>query len=67
MIDRETRDDRLFVSVADHVAHVPVWGSHKEPADAPRFVGQRTNDLVAAALSFRVGLVARRSVTTGPP
>jgi hypothetical protein len=55
--DRETRDDALLVSVVDDVDHVPVWGAHEEPADAPRFVGQRMNDLVAAALRFRVGLV----------
>ncbi len=55
--DRETRDDALLVSVADDVDHVPVWGAHEEPADAPRFVGQRMNDLVAAALRFCVGLV----------
>jgi hypothetical protein len=55
--DRETRDDALLVPVADDVDHVPVWGAHEEPADAPRFVGQRMNDLVAAALRFRVGLV----------
>ena len=47
----------LLVSVADDVDHVPVWVAHEEPADAPRFVGQRMNDLVAAALRFGVGLV----------
>ena len=47
----------LLVSVVDDVDHVPVWIAHEEPADAPRFIGQRMNDLVAAALRFRVGLV----------
>jgi hypothetical protein len=39
------------------VDDVPVWVAHQEPADTPRFVGQRMNDLVAAALRFRIGLV----------
>jgi len=43
--------------MVDDVDQVPVWGAHQEPADAPRFVGQWMNDLVAAALRFRVGLV----------
>jgi hypothetical protein len=47
----------LLVSVVDDVDHVPVWIAHEEPTDAPRFIGQRMNDLVAAALRFRVGLV----------
>ena len=30
------------------------WIAHEEPADAPRLVGQRMNDLVAATLSVRI-------------
>ena len=47
----------LLVSVADDVDQVPVWVTHEEPANAPRFVGQWMNDLVAVALRLRVGLV----------
>jgi hypothetical protein len=54
---RGAQDDVLLVSVVDDVDHVPVWGAHEEPADAPRFVCQRMNDLVSAPLRFRIGLV----------
>ena len=47
----------LLVSMAGDVDDVPVRGAHEEPADAPRFVGQRVNDLVTEALRFRVSRV----------
>src|SRR4051794_24071975 len=51
------RTPALIVAVADDVDHVPVWVAHEEPAYSPRFVGQRMNDLVAASLRLRVGLI----------
>lgn len=47
----------LLVGVADDIDDGAVRGAHQEPAKAPGFFGQRMNDLVAAALCFRVGLV----------
>jgi hypothetical protein len=53
---------RSVVVVADDVDDVAVRVAHEEPSDAPRFLGQRVDDLVAPPLGL-TGLVASRVTT----
>jgi hypothetical protein len=58
----QTRTDsvgggRWVVPVTVDVDHIAVRSANQEPGYAPRFGGERVDDLIAASLGLLVGLI----------